>query len=293
MPKAFPKEITYRTGVLRSASIANVLAEDTESMDQGAPHSILLTWKDGQWFHLIIDWIANSACVRRMPRQQVVVIGEDGEFLVAGGGVDPIEGEIPVDVGTKRGPLRSVRSVDGIPFAVGMGGVIFRQDQPNLWVRADDGISETQHLESIDGFSTGDMYAVGRMGIIWHFYKGAWHRVISPTNVILTSVCCAGDGNVYACGLGGTLVRGRRNSWVVIEQTESDADLWDVEWFKGKLYISTMTSVYELEGNALKESFGNDKPETAYHLSSVDEVMWSIGSKDIMAFDGKRWKRIE
>lgn len=293
MPKAFPKEISYRTGVVRSASIANVLAEDTESMNQGAPHTILLTWKDGQWFHLITDWVANSACVRRLPKQQVVVIGEDGEFLVAGGGIDPIEGEIPLDVGPKRGPLRSVRSVNGIPFAVGMGGTIFRQDQPNRWVRADDGIPKTQHLESISGFSTDDMYAVGRKGAIWHFHRGEWRGCIGPTNVILTSVCCAGNGKVYACGLRGTLIMGEGDKWEIVDQKEVEADIWGLEWFNGRVYVSTMTGVYELEGSKLKYAFGRDRPATAYHLSSADGVMWSIGDKDIFKFDGKRWERIE
>src|SRR5437879_13035407 len=133
MTKAFPEKVSFRTGAVRSSTIANILSEDTESIEKGAPHTVLLTWQKGKWFHHIVDWIANSACVRRKPIEQVVMIGEDGEFLVAGGGVDPIEGEIPFDAGPskKRGPLRAVRAIDGVPFAIGMGGVVFRQDQPS------------------------------------------------------------------------------------------------------------------------------------------------------------------
>jgi len=295
MSKAFPETVSFRTGVVRSSHIGYVVSEDTEVMDEGAPHTALLTWQNGKWLKHFTDWIANSVCVRRKPKEQVVMIGEDGEFLVGGGGGALIEGEIPVDAGPskKRGPLRSVRAIDGVPFAVGMGGVVFRQDQPDRWVRNDDGIPKTQHLESIDGFSTDDIYAVGRKGIIWHLNEGVWRHVVSPTNVILTSVCCASDGNVYACGLQGTLLRGREDEWQATEQQDTDADLWDVNWFKGKLYVSTMTDVYELDGNELKYAFGEDKPKTAYHLSSTDEVLWSIGGRDIMAFDGQRWTRIE
>lgn len=264
-------------------------------MKKGAPHTALLTWQKGKWRNYLVDWIANSVCVRSRPREQVVMIGEDGEYLVGGGGGDLIEGEIPIDTGPskKRGPLRAVRAIEGVPYAVGMGGIVFRQDQPNQWVRADDGIPKNQNLESIAGFSNDDMYAVGRKGIIWHFNKGAWHRVDSPTSVILTSVCCAGDGNVYACGLDGTLVSGRRGAWHIIKQEDVVDDFWDIAWFKDKLYISTMTNVYELNGNKLKDSFGKDSPKTAYHLSCADGVLWSIGEKDIMESNGKRWKRIE
>ena len=295
MSKAFPETVTFRTGAVRSSNIVYVLSEDTEVMEEGAAHTALLTWQKGKWFKHFTDWIANSACVRRTPIEQVVMIGEDGEFLVGGGGGDLIEGEIPVDAGPskKRGPLRSVRAIDGVPYAVGMGGVVFRQDQPDHWVRADDGIPKTQHLESIAGFSTDDMYAVGRKGIIWHFNERVWRRVVSPTNVILPSVCCADDGNVYACGLRGTLLCGRGDEWRIIETEDIDADMWDVEWFKGKLYLSTMMCVYRLDGNNLKYAFGKEQPKTAYHLSSADGVLWSIGGRDIMAFNGKQWKRIE
>jgi len=293
MTKSFPKRVSFRTGVVRSSSVSYVLSEDSDIMDEGAAHTVLLTWKNGKWLRHVVDWIANSVCVRQTPIEQVVMIGEDGEFLVGGGGGNLIEGEIPLDEGGKRGPLRSVRAIEGVPYAVGMGGVVFRQDKPDFWVRIDKGIPKSQHLESIAGFSSDDIYAVGRKGVVWHFDKGKWHRIVSPTNVILTSVCCADDGNVYACGLNGTLIKGRGNDWQVIEQQDVDLDIWDVEWFKGKLYISTMMCVYELEGENLKYVFDKNQPKTTYHLSSSDEVMWSIGGRDIMEFDGKCWNRIE
>jgi hypothetical protein len=55
-----------------------------------------------------------------------------------------------------------------------------------------------------------------------------------------------------------------------------------------------MRTVYRLEGDRLKPvGFGKDLPRTCFHLSAADGVMWSIGAKDLMAFDGKSWTRID
>lgn len=87
------------------------------------------------------------------------------------------------------------------------------------------------------------------------------------------------------CGSGET--------WDVINHESTDDDLWDVEWFKDKVYVSSMSSVYRLEGQRLvKVNFGNDTPKTCYQLSTADDVMWSNGEYDIMAFDGNVWSRI-
>ena len=36
----------------------------------------------------------------------------------------------------------------------------------------------------------------------------------------------------------------------------------------------------------------SNAPATCNHLSSRDGIMWSIGAKDIVEFNGKRWKTV-
>jgi hypothetical protein len=106
-------------------------------------------------------------------------------------------------------------------------------------------------------------------------------------------VKCAGDGKVYLAGHGGMLIQGRGDLWEIIPQEATQDDIWDIEWFNGELYVSTMHTVYRLTGERLDVvNFGDDAPKSCYQLSSANGVMWSNGEFDIMSFDGQKWSRI-
>jgi hypothetical protein len=55
-----------------------------------------------------------------------------------------------------------------------------------------------------------------------------------------------------------------------------------------------MRGVFSLRDKTLASvDFGEDVPQTYYHLSSRDGVMYSIGAKDVMMFDENKWTRID
>ncbi|MCY1449154.1 hypothetical protein D9M71_658760 [compost metagenome] len=105
---------------------------------------------------------------------------------------------------------------------------------------------------------------------------------------------CAGNGVVYASGRKGLLLKGRDDSWEVIDHQSMIDDIWDLAWYHDKLYLSTMHGLFTLDQDKLLAvDFGEDSPNSCYHLSAADGVLWSIGGKDIMAFDGNSWTRID
>jgi hypothetical protein len=72
-----------------------------------------------------------------------------------------------------------------------------------------------------------------------------------------------------------------------------EENIWDLEWFAGQLYVSTLDGVFVLEGDRLRPvAWGKHTPRTTYQLSAYGGVMWSNGEKDIIEFDGKAWTRI-
>ena len=66
-----------------------------------------------------------------------------------------------------------------------------------------------------------------------------------------------------------------------------------VPFFNGQLYVSSNSFVYRLEDGKLNPvDFGDEFVQACYLLSAADGIMWSIGNKDVMEFDGSSWKRV-
>jgi hypothetical protein len=215
--------------------------------------------------------------------------GKRNEESIANCGIDP----------KKRGPLREIRGIaKGRAYAVGTCRQAYVRDGEDQWRCIDQSaqvgdtpITDTS-FESIDGFSEQEIYTVGWEGEIWEYDGSVFTQRNSPTNLALYKVRCAPDGFAYACGQLGTLLRGRHDQWEVIDHESTREDLWGMEYFDGHLYVSSTHFVYRLEDDKLiPVDFGDDAPGTCYHLSAADGIMWSIGPKDVMEFDGSSWKR--
>jgi hypothetical protein len=88
-------------------------------------------------------------------------------------------------------------------------------------------------------------------------------------------------------------LEGRGGRWRVIEHRSTSEYLWDLHWFGENLYLSTTRAVYTLDRDRLVlVDMGLDLPSTCYHLDAAEGLLWSIGPKDIMQFDGSARTRI-
>ncbi len=243
----------------------------------------------------------------------MVAIGAWGNVLVDGKG--DFHEEIIRDQKNaqpeRQGKLLRVRDIGKRAYAVGMGRQVYVREDANRWKAIDTGCLavptaskaknqvEAYKLQlvgfnAIDGFDEKDIYAGGLQGEIWHFNGKKWQQLDSPTNRILNDVACAGDGQVYACGDKGLLLKGRSDQWAVVSDTSFKRDIWNLCWFDGRLFLAGMDGVFvHDDGKVVPVKWGKDKPKTTYHLSARDGIMWSIGAKDIMQFDGRTWTRID
>lgn len=291
------------TGVVRYADFALVSLVDSKLARQGIPHSFVTEWDDGLWLgepDMEVDWDTVSAANALYPLKQGLILGESGEVMCDGSNDFHFE-----QIGSGKnspdnfGPMRGIRLIGEQVYAVGMNRQVYRRDKKGIWTNIDAGVrtlpgNEVTGFEAIDGFDEKEIYAVGWDGEIWHYNGRKWIQKDSPTNFILVDVCCAGDGNVYACGRVGTLLRGRGDRWEVIEHESINDDIWSLAWYKDRLFMSTMNEVMVLDGDRLLlMNMGKDRPKTCFHLSTADGVLWSIGAKDIMSYDGNIWTRID
>jgi len=288
--------LTIRTAVVHLSDLGYIVAADTKTeMDE--PHAITFKWDRGKFTQGDRNYNAHSLCIINKPEPGLVDISEQGYYSVttANGFMsgDILDNSQPPPKEDRYGGFRAVSEIAGQAYAVGLRGLVYRLDALNLWTRIDDGLPKTFNIQAIHGFDAIDIYSVGRKGEVWHYNGKVWDKLDMPTNTNLTSVKCAADGKVYITGHSGTLLCGSGDTWEVINHESTDDNLWDVEWFKDKVYVSSMSAVYRLDGQRLvKVKFGNDTPKTCYQLSTADGVMWSNGEDDIMSFDGKVWTRI-
>ncbi len=143
-------------------------------------------------------------------------------------------------------------------------------------------------FESVAGFSDDEVYCAGWEGDLWRYDGKKFRKIDLGIKNHLTKIRTASDGLIYGCGMAGIIIKGRGNQWEVIE-TEHE-DLWGIIEFNNTIYVSSLYAVYKLvDKELIPIDFGNDiEPGSCYHLSAADGIMWSIGGKDVLEFDGNR-----
>jgi hypothetical protein len=301
MTKRWADEVSYQTGGGADGGLAAFALTHADLTKQRIDHAFLVTWNGRDWDEQhTLTWSVAGVCRISRPRPAWIAVGVNGQALVVEGTLgreEPIgEGE---EAAGRIGFLRAARSIEGRAYAVGMCRQVYCRTDEGVWQRIDrdcrrpSGDWSIVGFESIDGFAANDLYAVGLQGEIWHGDGVRWSRIDSPTNVILTQVCCAEDGIVYACGRKGMLLKGRADRWEVIEHSIHGDDFWGMAWFKGRLFIATLYYLCVFDGANVVLVTADGSPSSAYHLSATADRLWSIGPHEVSTFDGTDWERFD
>lgn len=301
MTESLTDAFTYLGGSVKLKDLMMFFLKADALDYEKTPRTYFSSWDQGEGYNFgKSNWPAASIAYCTFPKQQFVIIGPDGNVMVLGSKDDHPEsiGDTPDGIAA-RGPLTRVRTIAGKAYAVGMDRQVYRRDDANRWTCIDQsarpGPQEVKGFESIDGFSADDIYAVGFDGDIFHWNGKAWRQIDSPTNLILTDVCCAADGLVSIVGQMGTIIRGRGDRWEVLDHGGGKAHLWNCAVFQGRLYTTSKSKLLQLgaDGKLVSVDFGDDIPSTVFHLAAGDGILLSIGPKDVMSFDGTTWTRID
>jgi hypothetical protein len=289
--------LIMRTAVVIRPRYGFIYACDPKKEKKEIPHVIIFAWDDGRFERGDGNYDAHSACAVTAPGPGIVNVSEAGYF-----NVNSRSGSFTGDIFEKSEPqpekrrsrgIRSVSEIAGKAYAVGIRGMVYRLDDLAQWSRIDMGLPSSFDAQAIHGTGESNVFSVGTAGQLWHFDGKKWTQKELPTNRNLAAVKCADDGTVFIAGHGGILLRGSGDVWEVIEQEGTDDDIWDLEFFQGKLYVSTLAGLFVLKGDTLGAvTFGRDTPRSTYQLSAAEGVMWSNGEFDVMSFDGKIWSRV-
>ncbi len=156
-----------------------------------------------------------------------------------------------------------------------------------------DGMNMEAGFSVIAGFNANDLYCTGGHADVWRFDGAQWHECPVPTNLELSSVCCAGDGYVYIGGDHGTVFKGRENQWRCIHNGKFSLDFQDMVWFDGKLWCTSDYGLWTIENDILREA---DVPAfvrcMSGHLAAGHGLLLVAGHNGAALFDGKEWQLI-
>lgn len=294
MRSKFASSREFVRGAARYHDLVYVLSRGIRLVEQEIAHTSAICVDQGDWADAVnTDWDSTAIAVAKKPTEKLVFVGEDGDVSTYVGGNSTTEKIDPDPI-----IIRNARTINGYVYACGMRRQVYKRVDEGKWIDISAPFSEPEEkagFEAIDGYSEEEIYAVGWNGEIWEYDGSNWHDRTGPTNVILTAVCCAPDGFVYAAGRNGIIVKGRHETWEVIEWDDiTNVDLWDLCWFNDKLYVASIDNLFTLQGSELVDvDFGDVDLTSCYSLTACDGVMWSIGQVDVLSFDGKAWQRYD
>ena len=246
------------------------------------------------------------------PRPSGLLTSNDGDgdtWAMGGGSNGPMEQIAPGKwPGTNRlkcinGFTYSVSGCRDIYKRVAVGqwipftkGFPTEAEQPDFSRMASDkmlDITSGYGFNDLDAFSESDMYAVGGHGDVWHFDGREWSQMGFPSNVQLGTVTCAGDGNVYISGEGGSLWVGRESTWKLIYKGGSSI-LWnDVLWFDDKLWLASDYQLRIWNGKALESvTHEGRRVPICGNMDAHDGILVVASLECVMSFDGHEWRTI-
>lgn len=287
------KGYSMSNGLIRDNKIFYLIMHKDEIFDF-YDHTLDFQINNGEYYSQFMEWTCISECLITHPETTCIRLGPNGEVKTVLNSVcleERIEG---VD---RIGFLREINAVDGKAYAVGVGRQVYRRDDVNTWIRLDKGASFPENemgasFDSVAGFSENEIYFAGWNGDLFKFNGKDFIKIDLGITRSFYKIRTSSDGFLYLAGHDGMVFRGRNDKWERLENSDSYS-IWDMCEFNGKMYFSSNKYVYELNDNQLSRiDFGYKKEITCFHLTAKDGLMWSIGSKDLLEFNGSKWERI-
>jgi hypothetical protein len=265
------------------------------------------------------DCLIPAVCVFRDPaspdRRVFVALSENGEVAL----LHPqLLQERIADAGLGQplsrgfGYLNDIQQIGDHLYACGFSGQVYKRQGENDWVHMDHGILQSPDLadgkyfvQAINGPHERAIYIVGCEYFTGHparadFWDGqTWRRLSLPvTTKVLTNIYVESEERIWFCGDDGTLLMGNaRDGFVTMNPLGLTFIITSVSKFQGLYYLATNVGLYQFDINNPNRVFRKVRTKLEPELTdanvveAVDDVLWSIGPKDVARFDGVKWER--
>jgi hypothetical protein len=318
-----PPTVTFRTGFAASRA-AICLSGAMDAIDPTTPYSRVFVRNERAehvWRHDEHDFLVPSICTWRDPAtpslRVFAALGEDGQVVLMF--ADPVEERI-LGAGLHHessigyGYLNEIKQIGGHLYACGFSGQVYRRDSAGDWVHMDEGLLQSPDLDggeyfvqSIDGPHERAIYAAGSVHVPGHparadFWNGErWTPLtLPPTAGRITRIFVESPTRVWMCGDNGTVLSGNAAEGFRTMTALGNTDLLlSITKFQDVMYVGSNVGLFRFDPErpdaVLRKVETGLQPELADAnvVQAVDDVLWSMGPKDIARFDGTVWERFD
>ena len=212
------------------------------------------------------------------------------------------------------GYVNCIKQIGNFLYVCGAGGQVYKRNE-NSWSHiaaplkyparpptpSSNSIDKNIGIHDfswIDGYSENDLYVVGGRGAIFHFDGKDWRKCESSSSEILTCILCRPNNEVWVCGFNGTLLRGNAASgFKELSRYDDNMNFSSMASCGAITYLSSNEGLHYYDESRKKirriKKFSDINIFDANYLDCADGILWSVGHKDIISFDGKKWTRID
>ncbi|MDR2128476.1 MAG: hypothetical protein LBP52_05365 [Burkholderiaceae bacterium] len=211
------------------------------------------------------------------------------------------------------GYMNSLRQIGNHLYACGGAGQVYRREGPDCWVHMDEGILQAPGVKErllpsdINGphesaiYFAGCVDAPGLPAFVFFRDGRTWRRLKPPQGAgYVARIFVESEARVWMCGQRGTLLLGNADDGFrnLLPTVDGHHFFTSMAMFEGRLYLASSLGLFVYDpashaaGLRAVETHLRPGLQDANVVDACDGWLWSVGSKDIARFDGKRWERI-
>lgn len=292
--------------LVRASNIIGFLAQKWNNLDPLEQRDTAVFFfypdepKGGQWYvQYLGEATGLNGCAAFKPSERWVFVADDGQVYVVGHGDNDWEQPVSSEANMFFSNVKAVRR--GHAIAVGPKRHVYMRTSKNNWTHLDGGLYpqgastdlEYAGFSDIDGFSEKDMYACGGHGDLWHYNGHMWSQVDIPTNTVLENICCTEGGLVYITTNQRKLLRGRKDSWEIMEQNVTKKGFESIVEYGSHILVSTVSEILVVDGDDLRKwDVGMPKMKSSAYLATNDGILVVAGGTEALIYDRQSWTRI-
>jgi hypothetical protein len=312
---------TFRTGEA-GASFVICLSGAMDAFDPSEPYSRVYFFNQhatNLWTFNEHTFVIPSVCVWRNPETPTnrifVGLSENGEVVFLG--PQQIEERIP-DAGLHHdsskgyGYLNDIQQIGDHLYACGYSGQVYKRIGENEWVHMDQEILQPPDMKEgeyfaqvINGPHEQAIYIAGSENLSGYpprsdFWDGKkWNRLQLPKSAgRITNIFVESEDRIWMCGSKGTILLGNaKNGFSNLNEFDTKYLFLSICKYKDKIFLGSNLGLFNFNPDDPFERISNvwtgmdPELQDANIVQSVDDVLWSMGPKDIARFDGLKWER--